>query len=194
MGANKEVGRISEIDGDWEESRVSKVEALRVDLACGARKKKGFLGVDICKCEGVDVVHDLSVTPWPFESGSIGELRASHYIEHVRDIKTFMEEAWRVMAKNAIFEIQAPYYTSMRAFQDFTHVREISEATFLYFSRKWMKANKLEHYAGNYDFEIASTGFIWEDEWKAKSDLAREFARKHYTNVIRDILVTLRKV
>ena len=32
---------------------------MKIDFGCGKKKKDGFLGVDILKLEGVDLVHDL---------------------------------------------------------------------------------------------------------------------------------------
>lgn len=46
------------------------------------------------------------------------------------------------MAKATIL---APYYTSMRCWQDPTHTRAISEASFLYFNKDWRVQNKLDH-------------------------------------------------
>jgi len=36
-----------------------------------------------------------------------------------------------------------PYYSSIRAWQDPTHKRAISEATFLYFDKDWKKPKNL---------------------------------------------------
>ena len=39
---------------------------MKLDIGCGNKKWIGFVGVDRVLCEGVDVVCDLSKTPWPF--------------------------------------------------------------------------------------------------------------------------------
>jgi predicted SAM-dependent methyltransferase len=75
----------------------------KLDLGCGDNKMEGFIGVDICKTDSVDVVHDLTITPWPFEDDSIDEARASHFFEHLKPEERilFMNELFRVLKKGA---------------------------------------------------------------------------------------------
>ena len=80
----------------------------------------------------------------------------------------------------------------MRCWQDPTHKRAISEATFLYFNKEWRKANNLSHYNIESDFDFVY-GYDIAPEWANRSEEARSFAIKHYTNVINDIHVTLTK-
>ncbi len=167
-------------------------EPLRLDLACGQNKREGFMGVDIAPGEGVDVVHDLEVYPWPFQDNSVDEVNISHYIEHTKDLIAFMNELYRIMKPGAQCQIIAPYYSSMRAWQDPTHTRAISEATFLYFNQEWLKANGLDHYNVTADFDF-SYGYAFTPEWAARSEEARAFATRHYINVINDIQVLLTK-
>ena len=105
---------------------------LRLDLACGQHKQPGFVGVDRVALEGVDQVVDLEAYPWPWPDASVEAVHCSHFIEHVTDFCAFMNELWRVMIPGGTALIIAPYYTSMRAWQDPTHKRAISEASFLY--------------------------------------------------------------
>lgn len=165
---------------------------LRIDLACGQRKREGFIGVDYVKGKGIDIVHDLEVYPWPFKDNSVDEVNISHYIEHVRDLVKFMNELHRVMKPSAECSIVAPYYSSIRAWQDPTHVRAISEATFLYFNQEWMKANGLDHYGITADFDF-SYGYSIDPAWQNRSEESRNFAIRHYINVVSDIQVVLKK-
>jgi predicted SAM-dependent methyltransferase len=137
---------------------------LKLDLACGASKKEGFLGVDISAECKPDVVLDLLTFPWPWADSSVDEIHCSHYIEHIpmkeapdgRDLLiAFMDECWRVLKPGAIATFHCPCARSNRAFQDPTHRRFIVAETFLYFNRNWMVANKLEHYGVRCDFDLA---------------------------------------
>lgn len=166
----------------------------RLDLGCGKNKKLGFLGVDISPDVDANVIHNLDIYPYPFEDNSCFELFCSHFIEHVKDIKSFMEECWRILVPMGMMTVVAPYYSSVRAFQDYTHVRPISEMTFLYFSKEWMEANKLEHYGVKCNFEIINNRYYFSPEFEARADAAREWARIHYNNVVQDIEVRLRAI
>ena len=165
---------------------------LRIDFACGQNKREGFTGIDIAAGKGVDIVHDLERYPWPLKANSVDEGNISHYIEHVQDLVKFMNELHRVLKPGAECTILAPYYSSIRAWQDPTHVRAISEATFLYFNQEWMKTNGLDHYGITADFDF-SYGYSLDPTWQNRSEEARAFAIQHYINVVSDIQVVLKK-
>ncbi len=168
---------------------------IKLDLACGSRKKEGFMGVDISPDVKPDVIADLNVYPWTWvEDNGVFQIHASHFIEHVHDIKAFMEECYRILVPMGTIHIIAPYYSSIRASQDYTHVRLISENTFLYFNQAWMKDNKLEHYGVKCDFENIGTRYYYNPDWESRADVAREWARVHYINTVADIEVTLKAI
>lgn len=166
--------------------------ALRLDIACGQNKTKDYFGVDIAKTKDVDLVYDLEKFPWPFADNSVSDAVCNHYIEHTKDLIKFMDEVYRILKPGCKIAISAPYYNSIRAWQDPTHTRVISEATFLYFNKAWRVANKLDHYPikSNFDFTY---GYSISPEWMSRAEEARGFAIRHYTNVVDDIQVLLIK-
>lgn len=165
---------------------------FRINLACGQNKTKEFFGVDIAKAPGVDLVYDLERFPWPFPDNSVDEAFCNHYIEHTKDIIKFMDEVYRILRPGASITIRAPYYNSMRAWQDPTHTRVISEATFLYYNKEWRVINKMDHYPIKSDFDYTFS-YNFMPDWAMRSEDARAFAIKHYTNVVSDIQIILTK-
>ncbi len=168
---------------------------MKLDIACGQNKRAGFKGVDIAPGPGVDFVWDLEKFPWePFGDNTVEEAHVSHYAEHTKDLMKFMDEVWRICAPDTKVTIVGPYYTSMRAWQDPTHTRALSEATWLYYMEDWRKANKLDHYPIKSNFAVDKMYFYYNPPWDKKSDEARQFAQQHYWNVVSDIVVELRVV
>lgn len=165
---------------------------MKLDIACGANKQPGFTGIDLMAIPGVDIVHDLERFPWPIHAESVTEAVCLHYVEHTRDLIAFMEELHRVLKPQAACTIRAPYYTSIRAWQDPTHTRAISENTFQYFNAQWRATNKLAHYPIHCDFDFAIS-YLLHPEWAQRSEQERLFAMRHYFNVIADIQVRLVK-
>lgn len=175
---------------------LASVSPLQLDLASGSNKREGFIGVDIVDIPEVDIVHNLEQYPWPFADNSVDAVHMQHYLEHVRDIPPFINELYRVMRVGAVCKITAPYYSSIRAWQDPDHVRVISEATPFYFNKGWREINKLEHYPITADFDFESVWGIshnWGKVWPDLSEEEKEFAVKHYLNVVDDIVITLVK-
>lgn len=164
----------------------------KVDLACGQHKTPGFYGIDIVPVEGVDCVHDLNQFPWPLANDSVEEVSCSHYAEHVPDLIGFMNELNRVCKNGATVRLWHPYYSSIRATQDPTHVRFLSEATWYYFDQNWLKEQGLDHYPIKCDFEVVSVVGTFNPPWDKRNEEMRQFAVQHYWNVISDLAVVLK--
>lgn len=206
-------------DGDFGVFKGSD-QAIRLDLACGNAKMPGFVGVDVAEDSQADLIVDLNTPRWQIEfshknnlemlnthsgrlfdasSGvllpdSVYEIHCSHFVEHVKDLKAFMEECYRVLKNQSVLHIIAPYYTSIRASQDFTHVRGVSEATFLYFDQVWLKTQGLGHYGVKCNFKADNIRYYFDPEWLTRGDEARKWAAKHYWNVVLDIEFHLRVI
>ncbi len=166
---------------------------VRLDLACGKNKKADFTGIDRVQLPGVDIVFDLEKFPWTFaEDGSVDEIYCCHYIEHTEDVIKFMDECYRILKTGGSMTIIAPYWTSVRAWQDPTHKRAISEMSFLYYNKAWREINDLGHYGIKSDYDF-TYGYNFYPEWATRNDEARAYALSHYFNVASDIQVVLTK-
>lgn len=185
---------------------------LKLSLACGNRKPEGFKGVDIAKTEAADYVQDLLKFPWSqFADNSVDEIECSHFVEHIPHgdgyhdpFLQFFDEIYRIL-KPAEFDpanpniplrgfmnIVSPYYSSMRAWQDPTHQRAISEASFLYLNKQWRETNQLDHYDVSCDFDF-TYGYVLSSEWQSRNQEAQTFAIRNYINAVSDIQVLLTK-
>jgi SAM-dependent methyltransferase len=189
-----------------------KKSILKLSLACGDRKPKGFKGVDIVKTSSTDYIQDLLQFPWSqFKDNSVDEIECSHYVEHIPHgngfddpFFQFFDEIYRIL-KPAEFDpanpniptkgfavISGPYYSSVRAWWDPTHQRSLSEQTFLYLNKQWRIDNKLDHYPVSCDFDF-SYGYVLAPDWQTRNQEVQAFAVQHYINVVSDIQVQLVK-
>lgn len=166
---------------------------LRVDLAAGANRREGFIGVDLHKTDCVDIVCDLQNMTWPFEDGTVDEVWCCHYIEHCSNLVHFWSELYRILKVGGTATIIAPYGKNNRAWQDPTHVRAIVEESFLYLDKNYRAVNKLTHYLSSVDFEFVVTYLNIAPEWMNRSEEAKAFAIRHYWNVVADIQAILKK-
>lgn len=189
-----------------------KETVLKLSLACGDNKPEGFKGVDIAKTASVDYVQDLLKFPWSqFKDNSVDEIECSHFVEHIPHgngyndpFFQFFDEIWRIL-KPAEFDpanpniplkgfanIVTPYYSSMRAWQDPTHQRAISEASYLYVNKQWRIDNKLDHYPVSCDFDF-SYGYLMNQDWQNRNQETQTFGVQHYINTVNDLQVMLVK-
>jgi hypothetical protein len=187
-------------------------EPLRLSLACGDRVPEGFKGVDLVKTKSISYQQDLLQFPWKqFADNSVEQIECSNFVEHIPHGDSyndpffkFFDEIYRILTPaefdpnnpniptKGVALITCPYYSSMRAWQDPTHNRAISEASFLYLNKEWRENNLLGHYPIKCDFDF-SYSYIIAPEWQTRSQEAQAFAIKHYNNVVTDIQVTLIK-
>ena len=143
---------------------------LKLDLACGQKALEGCTGVDL-HAEGMERV-DLMCFPWPWADGSVLEAHCSHFVEHLPMVYVatargrvpgvsvmpqpgyvdlflaFFNELHRILTPGGRAKIVVPSCQSTRAFQDPTHRRFLTAASFAYLSKGWREQNGLEHYLG----------------------------------------------
>jgi SAM-dependent methyltransferase len=110
---------------------------IKLDIGCGQAKQQGFVGLDIRKLPGVDIVQDIEKFPWVLPNESVSFAVASHLVEHVNPAHgiflKFMDEVWRIMKPECQFLMSMPYAGSRGYWQDPTHVNGCNEATWCYF-------------------------------------------------------------
>lgn len=56
----------------------------------------GYVNLDRVEAPGVDVVHDLEVTPYPFQDDSFDEIYTSMVLEHVKNLSGAMDDLYRI--------------------------------------------------------------------------------------------------
>lgn len=167
--------------------------AMKLDLGCGRAKKPGFTGIDVSADTDADIVHDLTVVPWPIADGSVDEAYSAQFFEHLdgRQRIAFMQELHRILKPGAQATIITPYWTSGRAMQDPTHQwPPLLEASYLYYNADWREKNGLGHYGIHCDFDFRFA-FQYTDAWANRSAEEKAFARLHYLNVVTDLHVFL---
>jgi len=112
-----------------------KATGIKLDVGCGNNKRRGFVGLDRCALPHVDVVHDLTAFPWPFDDDSAEEIYLDNVIEHLPDTVATMDELHRIARPGCRVTITYPYFRSTGAYGDPTHVRFFNEHMIQYFLR-----------------------------------------------------------
>jgi len=135
----------------------------RLVLGCGTSPTPECVNFDINAGPGVDIVGDLTHTPWVWETGEpiadghFAHIDASHVLEHVPHdvfktdedgyvkrltdldgLTVVMNEAWRVLVEGGSFLITVPCFNGgepERCFGDPTHRRYMCRRSFRHYSR-----------------------------------------------------------
>lgn len=183
-------------------------QPVRIDIGCGKNKKEGFLGVDILKFEGVDIVMNAAIERWPFEDASVDEVHSSHFVEHLEAAERihFVNELYRVLkpteydnagkAIKGLATIIVPHWASQRAYGDLTHKwPPVSEFWFYYLDKDWRAVNAPHnqdykcHFGVNWGYNLhpalQSRNAEYQQNamqfWKeACSDIIAQFTKKPF--------------
>ncbi len=181
---------------------------MKLNLGCGQNKKDGYVNVDKYDSFAPDVVWDLEIFPWPFESNSVDEIVLHHVLEHLgATVDTFlgiMKELYRICRPDARIIIAVPHPRSDGYMGDPTHVRPINQNVMSLFSKKntreWQDRGWPNTPLATYidvDFEMTDVklAFLspWAEEVQAGTRSREEiqFAMDSYFNVVGEINITL---
>jgi SAM-dependent methyltransferase len=91
---------------------------MRLNLGCCDSHIDGFVNVDLV--QPADVLTDLGRV-WPWDDGTVDEIRANDIFEHLPDKIHTMNESWRVLKPGGLLSIRIPTTDGRGAFQDPTH-------------------------------------------------------------------------
>jgi hypothetical protein len=165
---------------------------LKLDLGCGAKKKDGFLGVDVRKFAAVDVVADLT-QPWPWPNWSVGEVFCSHFVEHLDAAERihFANELYRVLMPGGRATLITPHWASTRAYGDLTHKwPPVAESWYPHLNRRWRQENAPHGDAYDCDFDH-SFDYGVSDALAARPTAEQHFAILNYKEAAQDLIAKL---
>lgn len=105
----------------------------KLNLGCGNDIRTGWINLDISPLEGVDVVHDITQLPLPFDDDTFEFILCQDILEHLEYIP-LLKELHRILKKGGIVEIRVPHFSSRFNFIDPTHKKRFSIQTFDFFT------------------------------------------------------------
>ena len=184
---------------------------MRLNLGCGANKIPGWVNVDHSAECAPDQVVDLESLPWPWPDDAADEIMLTHVLEHLGATAAgyigIVKELWRVCRPGATVTITVPHPRSDDFLNDPTHVRAVTTAGLLLFSRKANEHWRREGFSNTplalqhgVDFDLVSVDTMLEEPWASDmttgkmDDHALEAAIHRYNNVVKQQTFVLRAV
>jgi SAM-dependent methyltransferase len=182
---------------------------MKLNLGCGHERLTGYVNVD--KFGEPEVRCDLEVFPWPWETGSVDEVRLHHVLEHLGATSevylSVMKELYRVCRADARLTITVPHPRHDDFLIDPTHVRPILAESFQLFSKQkcldWkargVSNTPLALYL-NVDFEVERVSHTPDPLWLAQLQAGKiktaelEVMSQQIFNVLKQTEVVLRVI
>lgn len=105
----------------------------RLNVGCGTDIRPGFVNLDSADLPGVDVVHDLTSLPLPFEDERFVEVVCQDVLEHMPSYVALLSEIHRIMRPGGLLVVRSPHFTSRAVWLDPTHRTTFSIDTLRFF-------------------------------------------------------------
>ncbi|QTR46432.1 class I SAM-dependent methyltransferase [Thiothrix litoralis] len=116
-----------------------------LDLGCGKKKRPGSIGVDYSDRHNADIIHDLNIFPYPFESNSIDQIYLDNVLEHLDQPMRVMEEIYRITKVGGKVKVIVPYFRSIWAFIDPTHKTFYTVDSFAYYDPRHIICQRYDY-------------------------------------------------
>ena len=111
----------------------------KINIGCGPYKESGYINIDINPLHNPEIVRDVR-RGLPFDSNSVSEVRAYHFLEHLDNHDTIfiIKECHRVLIDGGVLDIIVPLGNS----GELDHKMQFTETSFdLLFCREDTKIN-----------------------------------------------------
>jgi len=173
------------------------IKPIKLDIGCGKNKLAGFTGIDAIGFDGVDIVHDVRITPWPFEDNSVDEVHSSHFLEHLTNSEriSFFNELYRVMKPKTTARLTTPHWSNERAYGDPTHQwPPITSWLYFYLQKSWRDVNAPHTgYTCDFDYTLIGTLDPNDPNVAHRNEETKGFFMRYNINACVDLVAILTK-
>lgn len=128
-----------------------------IDIGCGNHKKNpNWIGIDFLDYDCVDIVGDIFEVLKAMSDNSVDEVYASHFFEHIGDIKRLLGEIERVLKKNGKINIIVPHFSNPYFYSDYTHTLFFGLYSFCYLTNSSLFIRKVPTYQNVTSLELTN--------------------------------------
>lgn len=183
---------------------------VKLDLGCGLKKKDGFIGVDLIDAPDV-IKSDILTYLKSLDENTVDEVNMHHSLEHQKknEYLEIIKNLLRVCKNGATIELGFSYHSNSVNIANPYHNIHFNEHSFRFFCREkedrygvLKKSDWIVDYSfglcGSTNEEklpgfvrIKKIDYVYTPEFKDKSEDEKEFARRHYNNVVLNMNLTL---
>lgn len=159
-------------------------DPVRLNLGCGLKKMPtadGWINVDVARAAEPEFCFDIGEVDWPWDNESVGEINASHVMEHLTSegFLHAMSEAYRVLKPGSLFTIEVPHPRSDYFIGDPTHRTPVDENVLNLFSRKLCLKSQADGHSNTplaiyleVDFDITHYELQLNPKWMERLHIA----------------------
>jgi ubiquinone/menaquinone biosynthesis C-methylase UbiE len=160
------------------------VNLIRLNIGAGLRYIPDFINIDLSK--KADMSLDLNIECLPFNDNTVDLVFTNHTIEHLDNYLFALAEIHRVLKHGGKLLVGVPYVT----LTEYNLINPYHKQHFNEYSFDFFEPDKLLNSAAEDRqilFKKISHRFHYLPEFKNETDEKKDFARRHYFNVVKEI-------
>jgi len=144
-------------------STLSEHAPLTVELGCGPRKRyPRSIGIDAIAYDGVDIVGDAMEALRALPEGCADLVTSSHFLEHVPDVGSFLDEMARVVRPGGRIEVIVPHFAHPYFSSDPTHTHRFGLYTFSYLTEESLFRRRVPGYVRRTNLQLVKVDLIFK--------------------------------
>ena len=107
----------------------------KLNLGSGNNILEGYVNADMFKASGIDIVFDITKTPYPFKNNEFDEIYCRHILNHIseNDRMKILDELYRISKSNGVIKILVPFAWSNGSIGHIQHQSFFVKGTFNYY-------------------------------------------------------------
>jgi len=151
-------------------------ELVALDIGCGPLKKDpSWIGIDALDHAGVDLVGDVYEILAAFPENSVDTIHASHFFEHIPDLKALLAATGRVLKPGGKMTVITPHFCNPYFYSDPTHRSFFGLYTFSYLADERLFKRKVPHYGGKRDFDLTEVYLRFKSPFRIRGMLYKAY-------------------
>jgi ubiquinone/menaquinone biosynthesis C-methylase UbiE len=148
-------------------SELDSMKNVVLEFGCGQNKVyPEAIAIDSLDFPCVDIVGDAIEVLRAFPDSSVVKITSSHFLEHLADVRLFLEESQRVLVCGGIFEATVPHFSNPYYYSDPTHKTPFGLYTFSYLTNDQILKRRVPAY-GRLSFELVDCRLIFRSYSKS---------------------------
>ncbi|WP_269622690.1 class I SAM-dependent methyltransferase [Prochlorococcus marinus] len=117
---------------------IDRKKEINLEIGCGSSKyNEDYIGIDIIDYDNVDIVGDVFEILEEFPSNSVDSIFTRHFLEHIKDVKSLINEFTRVLKVKGKLRVIVPHFANPYYYSDYTHVSSFGLYSFCYLAKDY---------------------------------------------------------
>ena len=143
-------------------SKLASMKNVVLEFGCGPNKvNPEAIAIDSLDFPCVDIVGDAVEVLRAFPNVSVAKITSSHFLEHLSDLRLFLEESQRVLRNGGVFEAIVPHFSNPYYYSDPTHKTPFGLYTFSYLTNDRMFKRRVPAYGSRLSLELVYCHLIF---------------------------------